>query len=92
MAGKVLEIPFSFGNLVSVTPGKGSSILLWFVDPTNSIRGVQVDLSDPNAPKLIPDSEITIKRRTEGQARRKRGALPPIAAGAPAGDTAVGKK
>ncbi|GEM_PF-3325815 len=78
MAGKTLEVPFSYGSLVSVT-NDGASAVLWFSDATGVIRGVPLD---PSKPELLLDREILIKRKTEGQTRRRRGALPPIAASA----------
>lgn len=80
MAGKVLEIPFGFGNLISVTPA-GAHFMLWFSDTAGQIRGIPLD---PAKPELILEREIVIKRRTDAQTRRKRGTLPPITAGAPA--------
>lgn len=74
MAGKVPDVPFGYGNLITVTQGKSGSVLLWFVDHSGTIRGVPVETGD---------GELVIKRRTEGQARRKRGVLPPVAASAP---------
>ncbi|MBI2899377.1 MAG: hypothetical protein HYY17_04285 [Planctomycetes bacterium] len=80
MAGKSLDISFAYGNLVSVTPGTGGSYVLWFTDSSGIVRGLSLDVSDPANPKLLPEREITIRRRTEGQMKRKRGSLPPISA------------
>lgn len=80
MATKNVDIPFAYGNLISVTPGRSPMVQLWFADPSGIIRGVTLDLSDPSAPKTVPESEVVIRRRTEGQTRRRKGSLPPIAA------------
>jgi hypothetical protein len=77
MAGKTPEIPYGYGTLTSVTPGRGSTVLLWFSDPTGSIRAVAVDIADPANPRVL-EGELLIRRRTEGARKRGRGALPPV--------------
>jgi len=76
------EIPFAHGELISVT-GSGSNVMMWFKDYSGSIRGVKVDISDPSNPS-IGKEEVLVKRKTEGQMRRKK--LPPVGAQS---DTAV---
>ncbi len=71
---KIPEIPFSYGDLVAVT-GAGTKVILWLKDPSGIIRGVVADITNPAAPVILKD-EITIKRKTEGRA--KRGRLPPV--------------
>jgi hypothetical protein len=68
------EIPFSYGDLVSVTAA-GAKFILWFKDPTGIIRGVISDVTNPAAPVILKD-EIVFKRRTEGRSRKSK--LPPV--------------
>lgn len=74
---KSVEIPFSYGDVIAVT-GSGMKVVMWLKDPTGVIRGLLVDVSDPTAPKLAKD-EVVIRRKTEGQVRRKK-KMPPIGA------------
>ncbi len=71
---KIPEIPFSYGELISVSTA-GAKFILWFKDPTGIIRGVIADISNPAAPVLLKD-EIIFKRKTEGRTRRSK--LPPV--------------
>lgn len=71
---KAPEIPFSYGDLVTVTPA-GAKFVLWFKDPTGIVRGVIADVTNPSAPVLLKD-EIVFKRRTEGRTRKSK--LPPV--------------
>lgn len=71
---KIPEIPFGYGDLVTVTGG-GTKVVFWFKDFSGVIRGVIVDFTNPTAPILGKD-EVLIKRRTEGQTRKKK--LPPV--------------
>jgi hypothetical protein len=71
---KTPEIPFSYGDLVSVTTA-GAKIVLWFKDPTGIIRGIISDVTNPAAPVILKD-EIVFKRKTEGRTRKSK--LPPV--------------
>jgi hypothetical protein len=50
---------------------------MWLKDPNSQIRGLTLDLTNPAAPVLSKD-EIVVRRKTEGQVRRKK--LPPVGA------------
>lgn len=71
---KPLEIPFSYGDVLSIT-GSGSKVVLWLKDGTGIVRGLLIDLTDPANP-VVGRDEIIIRRRTEGQVRKKK--LPPV--------------
>ena len=89
MAGKTPEIPFAYGELLSVTGGEDGAYVLWFRDYTGVIRAVPIDASNHENVKILK-GEFQIKRATEGQARKKKGSLPPI--GAATGDTTTVEK
>lgn len=72
--GRPLEIPFSYGQILSIT-GTGAKVVFWFRDDNAVIRGVLVDVSDPANPQVAKD-EVVIRRKTEGQVRKKK--LPPV--------------
>jgi hypothetical protein len=71
---KIPEIPFSYGDLVTVTPA-GAKVILWFKDPTGIVRGVIADITNPAAVFLLKD-ELVFKRKTEGRTRKSK--LPPV--------------
>ncbi len=71
---KPIEIPFAYGDVIAIT-GTGSKVVLWLKEPTGLVRGLLVDVTNPAAPVLSKD-EILIRRRTEGQVRKKK--LPPV--------------
>ncbi len=71
---KIPEIPFSYGDLISVT-GSGTKIVLWLKDPSGVIRGVIADIANPVAPTILKE-EIVFKRKTEGRTRKSK--LPPV--------------
>ena len=71
---KAPEIPFSYGDLVTIT-GIGTKVVLWFKDYSGAIRGVTLDITNPANPVVLKD-EILVRRKTEGQTRR--GKLPPV--------------
>ena len=73
---KTPEIPFSYGDLITVTTA-GAKFILWFKDPTGTVRGVIADITNPAAPVLLKD-EIIFKRKTEGRTRKSK--LPPVGA------------
>ena len=75
--GRPLEIPFSYGQILSIT-GSGAKVVMWFRDENAVIRGVLVDVSDPNNPQVAKD-EVVIRRKTDGQVRKKK--LPPVGQG-----------
>jgi hypothetical protein len=72
--GRALEIPFAYGHILSIT-GAGAKVIMWFKDENGVIRGVLVDVSDPQNPQVARD-EVIIRRKTEGQVRKKK--LPPV--------------
>jgi hypothetical protein len=76
--GKPLEIPFSYGDVLAIT-GTGAKVVMWFKDDNKVIRGVLVDVTDPNSPQMAKD-EVVIRRKTEGNVRKK-GPPPPKAPG-----------
>jgi hypothetical protein len=71
---KPIEIPFAYGDVIAIT-GAGAKVVLWLKDPNSQIRGLTLDLTNPAAPAISKD-EIVIRRKTEGQVRRKK--LPPV--------------
>lgn len=71
---KGAEIPFAYGKLVTVT-GSGTRVVMWFSDHTEVVRGIIVDFTTPSSPTIHKD-EIVIRRRTEGQTRKRK--LPPV--------------
>jgi hypothetical protein len=71
---KTPEIPFSHGDLVTIT-GIGTKVVLWFKDFSGAIRGVTLDITNPTSPVMAKD-EILIKRKTEGASRGRK--LPPV--------------
>lgn len=71
---KSVDIPFGYGDVIAIT-GQGPKVVLWFKDPTSVVRGLLMDLTDPANPVLNKD-EIIIRRKTEGQVRKKK--LPPV--------------
>ena len=73
---KPIEIPFAYGDVIAIT-GSGSKVVLWLKDPNSQIRGLTLDITNPTAPSILKD-EIIIRRKTEGQVRRKK--LPPVGA------------
>lgn len=74
--GTPAEIPFSYGDVISIT-GIGTKVLMWLRDPNGVIRGVSIDISDPVNP-AVSRAEIIIKRRTEGHAPRRKGGAKPV--------------
>ena len=73
---KPLEIPFSYGEILSIT-GSGAKVVFWFKDEHAVIRGVLVDVSDPHNPQIAKD-EVIIRRKTEGNVRKRKSMLPPV--------------
>jgi hypothetical protein len=71
---KALEIPFGYGDVLSIT-GSGTKVVIWLKDPNGVIRGLLVDVTNPALPQLAKE-EIIIRRKTEGQVRKKK--LPPV--------------
>jgi len=71
---KSVDIPFGYGDVITIT-GSGPKVVLWFKDPTGMVRGLLMDLTDPANPVLNKE-EIIIRRKTEGQVRKKK--LPPV--------------
>jgi len=80
MTAKNPDIPFQYGSLVAVTPAGVSRVQMWFSDASGIIRGVTLDTSNPSEPRVIPEEEIVLHRRTEGQTRRRRASLSPVGA------------
>ncbi len=72
--GKPLEVPFSYGEVLSIT-GSGNKVILWFKDTNGVIRGLLLDVTNPSSPVITKD-EVIIRRKTEGQVRKRR--LPPV--------------
>ena len=72
--GKSVDIPFGYGDVIAIT-GQGPKVVLWFKDPNSIVRGLLMDMSDPANPVLNKE-EIVIRRKTEGQVRKKK--LPPV--------------
>ena len=77
MAAKIPEIPFSYGDILSVTAGHAGEYTFWFKDHSGVIRGVLVEGSSPETLRINSKKEIVIRRATEGQTRRRRSTLPP---------------
>jgi hypothetical protein len=74
--GRPLEIPFSYGPVLAIT-GSGAKVLMWFKDDNAVIRGVLVDVSDPGNPQVAKE-EVVIRRKTEGQVRKRKPMVPPV--------------
>jgi hypothetical protein len=74
MPARTLEIPFAYGDVMSIT-GSGAKVIVWLRAPDGVIRGLLLDLTDPANPQLGKD-EIIVRRKTEGQVRKKK--LPPV--------------
>jgi hypothetical protein len=72
--GKSIEIPFGYGDVISIT-GSGAKAILWLKDSTGIVRGLLLDLTDPANP-IVSKDEIVVRRKTEGQVRKKK--LPPV--------------
>jgi len=72
--GKSVDVPFGYGDAISIT-GSGPKVVVWFKDSNSMIRGLLMDLTDPANPVLNRE-EIIIRRKTEGQVRKKK--LPPV--------------
>ncbi len=72
--GKTVDIPFGYGDVIAIT-GSGPKVVIWFKDTTSVVRGLLLDLTDPGSPVLNKE-EIIIRRKTEGQVRKKK--LPPV--------------
>ena len=79
--GKTLEIPFSHGDVIAIT-GSGTKVIMWLKDANGVVRGLLLDVTDPANPTVAKD-EIIVRRKTEGQVRKKR--LPPVGEPLPAG-------
>lgn len=71
---RTVDIPFGYGDVIAIT-GAGPKVVVWFKDGTGVVRGLLMDLTDPANPVLNKD-EIIIRRKTEGQVRKKK--LPPV--------------
>ena len=71
---KSLEIPFAYGDVIAIT-GSGAKVVMWLKDATGVVRGLLMDLTDPANP-VVGKDEIIIRRKTEGQVRKKK--LPPV--------------
>jgi hypothetical protein len=78
--GKSIEVPYGYGDILSVT-GSGAKVILWMRDGNGIVRGLPLDLTDPANPVVSKD-EIVVRRKTEGQVRKKK--LPPVGAPLPA--------
>ena len=72
--GRPLEIPFAYGDILAIT-GSGAKVVMWFKDGNSVIRGVLVDVSDPQNPVVARD-EVVVRRKTEGQVRKRK--IPPV--------------
>jgi hypothetical protein len=72
--GKPVEIPYAYGEVLAIT-GTGTKIVVWMKDANSAVHGMILDITDPANPVLGKD-EILLKRKTEGQVRRKK--LPPV--------------
>lgn len=71
---KSVDIPFGYGDVIAIT-GSGPKVVVWFKDSNSVVRGLLMDLTDPANPVLNRE-EIIIRRKTEGQVRKKK--LPPV--------------
>jgi hypothetical protein len=69
-----VDVPFGYGDVIAIT-GTGPRVVMWLKDPTGIVRGLLLDLTDPANP-LLSKEEIIIRRKTEGQVRKKK--LPPV--------------
>jgi len=78
--GRAIEIPYGYGDVISIT-GSGQRVIFWVKDSTGLVRGLLVDITDPANPLLARD-EIVIRRKTDGQLRKKK--LPPVGQPLPA--------
>jgi hypothetical protein len=74
---KPIEIPFAYGDVIAITGAGTNKVVLWLKDPNSQIRGLTLDITTPSAPVVSKD-EIIIRRKTEGQVRKKK--LPPVGA------------
>ena len=75
--GRPLEIPFTYGQILSIT-GSGAKVVMWFKDDNAVIRGVLIDVSDPANPQMAKD-EVIIRRKTDAQVRaKKKPMVPPV--------------
>jgi hypothetical protein len=72
--GKAVEVPYGYGDVIAIT-GSGGNVVVWLKDSNSMVRGLLLDISDPANPVLGRD-EIILRRKTEGQVRRKK--LPPV--------------
>ena len=72
--GKSVDVPFGYGDVIAIT-GSGPRVVLWLKDGTGMVRGLLLDLTDPANPVVSKD-EIIIRRKTEGQVRKRK--LPPV--------------
>jgi hypothetical protein len=72
--GKAVEIPYGYGDVIAIT-GSGAKVVVWLKDSNSMVRGLLLDVTDPANPMLGKD-EIVLRRKTEGQVRRKK--LPPV--------------
>ena len=71
---KSVDVPFGYGDVIAIT-GSGPRVVMWLKDSTGMVRGLLLDLTDPANPVVNKD-EIIIRRKTEGQVRKKK--LPPV--------------
>ena len=60
MSMNVGTVPFSYGDLVSISHD-GPRTILWFLSRDGVIRGVPLDVSNPSMPKFGPDEIIDRK-------------------------------
>ena len=72
--GRPLEIPFAYGDILSIT-GSGAKVVMWFKDGNGVIRGVLIDVSDPQNP-VVAREEVVVRRKTDGQVRKRK--IPPV--------------
>lgn len=72
---RTVDIPFGYGDVIAIT-GSGPKVVVWFKDANSVVRGLLMDLTDPANPVLNRE-EIIIRRKTEGQVRKKK-MLPPV--------------
>ncbi len=79
--GKAVEIPFGYGDVLAIT-GSGPKVVMWLKDANSMVRGLLLDLSDPANP-VVGKDEIIIRRKTEGQNRKRK--LPPVGNPLPVG-------
>ncbi len=55
-------VPYSYGDLVSISHEGPTKSLLWFLSKDGSIRAVPLDVTNPAAPRLGGEGEILVKR------------------------------